>query len=38
MKKAFSLALVLCLLVSLFAGFGGAASAETPPEDGAPEV
>ena len=33
MKKALSLALVICLLASLFAGFGGSASAETPPEE-----
>ena len=33
MKKALSLALVLCMLVSLFVGFGGSASAETPAEE-----
>ena len=34
MKKALSLILTVCMLASLFVGFGGAgASAETPPEE-----
>ena len=33
MKKALSLILTVCLLASLFVGFGGTASAETAPEE-----
>ena len=33
MKKALSLILAVCLLASLFVGFGGTASAETAPEE-----